>query len=68
MLTKREIQVLEKFNRRQLRKTKISFRQAQKIFGLMHQEFLSLKVYKNIDPLETINTDIKLAKILNSLR
>lgn len=68
MLKKREIQVLEKFNRRQLKKTKISFRQAQKIFSLMHQEFLSLKAYKNIGPLETIDTEIKIAKILNSLR
>jgi len=68
MLKKREIQVLEKFNRRQLKKNKISFPQAQRIFNLMHREFLSLRAYKRINPLETIEIDIKLAKILNSLR
>ena len=68
MLKKKEIQLLEKFNRRQLRKNKASFPQAQRIFNLMHQESLALGAFKKIEPLETIGTDIKLAKILNSLK
>ena len=68
MLKKKEIRLLEKFNRRQLRKSKSSFIQAQKIFNLMYQESLALGAFKKTGPLETIGTDIKLAKILNSLK
>ena len=67
MLRKKEIQILERFNRRQLRASRLSFSQAQKIFKLLHQEFLSLKANRKANPLEAIEIDVKVAKILNSL-
>jgi len=59
--------LLEEFNREEMRKEKYSYREALKIFELLHQEVLSLGTLKSSDPLEGIETDTRLAKILSGL-
>jgi len=57
---------LIRFENEELRKEKLSYKEALKIFEAMWHEAVSLGVLPSKDPLEGIETDIKLAKILNS--
>lgn len=47
-------------------KEKLSFREALKIFEALWKEALSLKVLPLKNPLEGIEVDVRIAKILNS--
>ena len=60
--------LLEKFERDEIKKEAHSYHKALKIFELLYQEARNLGVWDKIDILEGIETDIKLAKILNSLK
>lgn len=48
------------------KKEKLSFKVAMRIFESLWKEALSLKVLPSKNPLEGIEVDIKVAKILNS--
>ncbi len=58
--------LLVRFENEELKKEKLSYREALKLFEAMWREAVSLGVLPLKDPLEGIETDIKLAKILNS--
>ena len=58
--------LLARFENEELKKEKLSYREALKLFEAMWREAVSLGVLPLKDPLEGIETDIKLAKILNS--
>ncbi|MEA3494151.1 MAG: hypothetical protein U9R38_07220 [Candidatus Margulisiibacteriota bacterium] len=47
-------------------KEKLSFKEAMRIFESLWQEALSLKVLPSKNPLEGIEKDLRIAKILNS--
>lgn len=59
-------ELLVRFETEELKKERLSYREAMKIFKAMWQEAVSLGALPLKDPLEDIETDIKLAKILNS--
>ncbi len=58
----------EKFEKEWIKKEKLSFLQSFKIFQLLLDEAKVLGVFPSSDPLEEIEKDIKMAKILNSLK
>jgi len=58
--------ILAGFEEERLKKDKIPFRKALKLFESMWKEAKSLKVFPLKNPLEGIKTDIRIAKILNS--
>ncbi|HEX68273.1 MAG TPA: hypothetical protein ENG13_04330 [bacterium] len=58
----------EKFEKEWIKKEKLSFLQRFKIFQLLLDEAKVLGVFPSSDPLEEIEKDIKMAKILNSLK
>ena len=58
--------LLAKFEDEQLRKERLSYAQALKIFEAMWKEAVKLGVFPLKDPLEGIETDIELARVLNS--
>ena len=62
----RNAKLLPRFEDEQLRKEKLSYEQALKIFEAMWKEAVSLGVLPLKDPLEGIETDIELARVLNS--
>ena len=68
MLNKRESGLLDKFNEDFSGKESITLGQRLKIFNFMLHEYISLRIYKKINPLEGIETDIRVAKILNSVK
>lgn len=59
-------EILARFEAEELKKEKLSYKEALKIFEAMWQEAVSLGVLPLKDSLEDIETDIRLARILNS--
>jgi len=49
-----------------LNKEKVSYKKALRIFEALWQEAVSLKVLPSKDPLEGIEVDLRIARILNS--
>ena len=60
--------ILEQFEKQRIRKEKLSFREALKIFEAMWKEGVNLGVLPPKDPLEGIEVDIKIARIINCLK
>ena len=58
---------LENFEKKYIKKNNLTFRQKLKIYENLWAEALLIKVLPSKDPLEGIETDIKIARILNSL-
>jgi hypothetical protein len=58
--------ILERFEREVIRKEKLSFGRALAIFEAMWKEGVNLGVLPPKDPLEGIEVDIKIARILNT--
>ncbi|HEX21502.1 MAG TPA: hypothetical protein ENH19_02470 [Actinobacteria bacterium] len=61
----KDIELLKRFEYRQIRETKLSHRESLRIFASMWQEAVDLGVLPLKDPLEGIEVDIRIAKILN---
>lgn len=59
--------LLERFERDQLKKECFSYSEALRIFEALYQEALTLGALPSSHPLEGIDTDIRLAAILNRL-
>lgn len=62
----KDARLLAKFEDGQLRKERLSYAQALKIFEAMWKEAVNLGILPSKDPLEGIEKDIELARILNS--
>ncbi len=60
--------ILEQFEREVIRKEKLSFGRALAIFEAMWKEGVNLGVLPPKDPLEGIETDLRIARILNCLK
>lgn len=61
-------EVLEQFEREMIKKEKLSFEQALALFEAMWQEGVDLSVLPPKNPLEGIEVDIRIARILNCLK
>jgi hypothetical protein len=59
--------VLEDFNNRYIKNCKLTYEKKLKIYNSLLAEAFKLKVLPSKDPLEGIETDIEVARILNSL-
>lgn len=62
----KDTRLLAEFEDEQLRKERLSYAQALKIFEAMWKEAVNLGILPSKDPLEGIEKDIELARILNS--
>jgi len=62
----RNYKVLEEFNRDEIRKEKNDYLRSLKVFEALWNEGVSLGVLPLKNPLEDIEIDIKIARILNS--
>lgn len=60
--------ILEEFEKGRVRGEKLSFKEALKFFEAMWKEGVSLGVLPPEDPLEGIEVDIKIARIINCLK
>jgi len=60
--------VLEQFEREMIKKDKLSFEQALALFEAMWQEGVDLGILPPKDPLEGIEVDIRISRILNCLK
>lgn len=60
--------ILEEFERELIKKGKFSFGRSLAIFEAMWKEGVSLGVLPPKDPLEGIEVDIKIARIINCLK
>jgi hypothetical protein len=58
--------ILEEFKREEIKKEKSDYLKSLKIFEALWNEGVSLGVLPLKNPLEDIETDIKIARILNS--
>ena len=58
---------LEKFEKKYIKKNNLTFKEKLEIYESLWAEALLMKVLPLKDPLEGIETDIKIARILNSL-
>ena len=58
-------ELLEKFERKVLQKEKLDYRPALRIFESMWREGMALGVLPLKDPLEGIEVDIRIARMLN---
>ncbi len=61
-------EILEQFEKQRIREEKLSFEKALKIFEAMWKEGVNLGVLPPKDPLEGIEVDIKIARIINCLK
>ena len=59
--------VLEDFNNRYIKNCKLTYEEKLKIYNSLLSVAFKLKVLPSKDPLEGIETDIEVARILNSL-
>jgi len=59
---------LRAFEKTQVRKERLSYTKALRIFEALYKEARNLGILPGPNPLEGIETDIRLAKILNSRR
>ena len=64
----KDSEVLEQFEREMIKKEKLSFKQALALFEAMWQEGVDLNVLPPKNPLEGIEVDIRIARILNCLK
>ena len=62
----KNIKILEDFKNREIKKSKFSYNEALKIYEGLWNEAIALGILPDKDPLEGIEIDIKIAKILNS--
>lgn len=60
--------IFKRFYEKTIKEEKLSFQQALRIFEAMWQEGVSLGVLPLKDPLEGIDIDIRVARILNCLK
>lgn len=60
--------ILKRFEREYSKKEKLSFKQALTILEAMWKEGVTLGVLPPKNPLEGIETDIRIARILNCLK
>jgi hypothetical protein len=60
--------ILENFEKKRIKKEKLTFEEALKLFEAMWEEGADLGVLPPKDPLEGIEVDIKIARILNCLK
>lgn len=60
--------ILEQFRKEMIKKDKLSFKQALSIFEAMWKEGVNLGVLPPKDPLEGIDVDIRVARVLNCLK
>ena len=58
---------LEKFEKKNIKETNLTFKEKLNIYENLWTEALLMKVLPSKDPLEGIEIDIKIARILNSL-
>jgi hypothetical protein len=58
----------EKLEKQLVSKTKPNYRTNLKIYKSLYKEAVALRIFPLKDPLEGIETDIKIAKYLNSVR
>ncbi|MDY6863526.1 MAG: hypothetical protein SV062_11150 [Thermodesulfobacteriota bacterium] len=63
----KDADLLNKFEKEEISSEKITYQEALKLFEAMWKEGLSLKVLPLEDPLEEIEVDIRIARILNSV-
>ena len=61
-------EILEQFEKQRIREEKLSFEKALKIFEAMWKEGVNFGVLPPKDPLEGIEVDIKIARIINCLK
>lgn len=59
-------EILARFEDEEIKKEKLSYKEALKIFENLWKEGVRLGVLPPEDPLEGIETDIRIAKFLNS--
>ena len=59
--------ILRKFEKEEMRKEKLSFKDAVKIFEAMWREALALGAIKSSDWLNDIEKEIRIAKIINGI-
>ncbi len=64
----RNPRILNNLERKVIKEEKLSFREALAIFEAMWKEGMTLGVIPPKDPLEGIETDIRIARILNCLK
>jgi hypothetical protein len=57
-----------KFERNLIRKEKVDYKRNLKLVDAMYREAVALGVFPPKNPLEGIETKIKLARVLNSVR
>ena len=62
----RDAKLLARFEDEETRNEKLSYRQALKLFEAMWREAVGLGVLPSKDPLEDIESDIRIARVLNS--
>ncbi len=65
-MLKRDNKLLKELERKLIKEEKLSLEEALKIFEAMWQEAVTLGVLPPKDPLEGIEVDIRIAKIVNS--
>ena len=65
ILVIKDAEYLEEFNRQELKKEKLDYPSALRIFEGMWKEAVSLGALPPKEPLEGIGTDIRIAEILN---
>lgn len=64
----RDPRILNNLERKVIKEEKLSFSEALAIFEAMWKEGMTLGVIPPKDPLEGIETDIRIARILNCLK
>lgn len=64
----RDSRILNNLERKVIKEEKLSFSEALAIFEAMWKEGMTLGVIPPKDPLEGIETDIRIARILNCLK
>jgi len=64
----RNPRILDNLERKIMKEEKLSFSEALAIFEAMWKEGMTLGVIPPKDPLEGIETDIRIARILNCLK
>ncbi|MFB3896778.1 MAG: hypothetical protein ACE14V_10805 [bacterium] len=60
--------IFSEFERNLIRNEKVDFKRNLKLVDAMYQEAVALGVFPPKNPLEGIETKIKLAQVLNSVR
>lgn len=58
--------LLKKFEREEIKRSKLSYKEAMKIFEAMWEEAKNLGVLPLKDPMDGVEVAIRIAKILNS--